>query len=48
MLAAAWAVKDQVAALGLSGRNVATGVVLITGEPRDQHADPGEGIPHQT
>src|SRR5271165_3420152 len=40
VLAAARAVEDQVAALGLVGRNVTAGVVLVTGEPREQYADP--------
>ena len=38
----------QVAALGLRGRDVPTGVVLVTGEPRQQHAHPGEAVPNQS
>src|SRR5262249_60045661 len=45
--AAAGAVEDEVAPPGLVGRDVAAGVVLVAGEARDQHADPGEAVPHQ-
>src|SRR5205085_914757 len=48
VLATARAVEDQVAALGLRRRDVTTGVVLVTGEPREQHADTGEAVADQS
>ena len=45
MLAAAWPVEDQVAALGLRRRDRPPGVVLVARVLRDLHADACERVP---